>query len=204
MKRHLAKKIKQIENQLSQYEQVRATNRQARRKKLLPTVGLVGYTNAGKSSLMNRLTHKGVLVENKLFATLGTSVGELYFPSETGKGEKILINDTIGFMRDLPPSLIKAFRSTLEDSIEADLLLHVIDASDPLMEDKIQIVENILDEIGATQPRLLVFNKIDLLSPIALKALQKSYDSEALFLSSMEERGIDMLKEKLYTNFFRN
>lgn len=198
MKRHLAKKIKQIEQQLAQYEQVRATNRQARRKKLLPTVWLVGYTNAGKSSLMNSLTHKWVLVENKLFATLGTSVWELYFPSETWKGEKILVNDTIGFMRDLPPSLIQAFRSTLEDSIEADVLLHVVDVSDPLMQDKINIVNSILDDIGAVQPRILVHNKIDLLSPAQCKKLQKSQGNQGIFCSGVSGEGIDDLKKFLY------
>ncbi len=104
-------------------------------------------------------------MEDKLFATLGTDVGELFLHSATeGKrGRTILVNDTIGFMRDLPPDLIKAFKSTLEDSVHADILLHIVDANDPLVDDKIQVVDTILDSIGASQERVLVFNKIDLL-----------------------------------------
>ena len=163
MRRHLAQRKKKLEQQLKQYEKVRETHRAGRARRGLPTVGLVGYTNAGKSSLMNALTNKWVLVENKLFATLGTDVGQLYFPSPTGKWDTVLINDTIGFMRDLPPALIKAFTSTLEDSVEADMLFHVVDATDPLVEDKMRVVDEILDTIGAEQERIVVFNKIDLI-----------------------------------------
>ena len=113
---------------------------------------------------MKAMTGKDVLIEDKLFATLGTNVGQLYIPSDTGKWETILINDTIGFMRDLPPDLITAFKSTLEDSIESQLLLHVIDATDVMMKDKIQVVDEILESIGASQPMIYVFNKSDLLA----------------------------------------
>ena len=164
MRRHLDTRKKQIQKQLTKYEQVRETHRQSRKKKYLPTIGLVWYTNAGKSSLMNSLTNKWVLVEDKLFATLGTDVGKLYIPNlEGGKGTEILINDTIWFIRDLPPGLIQAFKSTLEDSIEANVLLHVIDASDPLRDDKVKVVDDILDEIWAQQERVYVLNKIDLI-----------------------------------------
>jgi len=95
--------------------------------------------------------------------------------SETGQGKEILLNDTIGFIRDLPPKLIKSFSSTLEDSIESDLLLHVIDASDPFIDERISIVNHILDEIGAKQKRILVFNKIDLLDKIQLAELKKHF-----------------------------
>ena len=128
MRRHLAERKAYIVKSLRQYEQVRATHRAARQKRDLVTIGLVGYTNAGKSTLMNALTHKGVLVEDKLFATLWTSVGKLWIEQQDGQGKEVLINDTIWFIRDLPPDLISAFRSTLEDSIEADLLLHLIDS----------------------------------------------------------------------------
>ena len=94
---------------------------------------------------------------------------------ETGEGKEILLNDTIGFIRDLPPKLIKSFSSTLEDSIESDLLLHVIDASDPFIDERIEIVNHILDEIGAKQKRIMVFNKIDLITPEQLKQLQKHF-----------------------------
>lgn len=164
MRRHLDTRKKQIQKQLAKYEQVRETHRQSRKKKYLPTIWLVWYTNAGKSSLMNAITNKWVLVEDKLFATLGTDVGKLYIPNmKWGKGTEILINDTIWFIRDLPPGLIQAFKSTLEDSIEANVLLHVIDANDPLWDDKVRVVDEILDDIGAKQERVYVLNKVDLL-----------------------------------------
>ncbi len=163
MRRHLRTRRRQTETQLERYEHVREVHRQARKKRHLPTIWLVWYTNAWKSSLMNALTNKGVLVENKLFATLWTDVGKLYVPSLSWKGKEILINDTIWFIRDLPPSLIQAFKSTLEDSIEADILFHVIDAADELWYDKIRVVDSILDSIHAEQKRVYVFNKIDLL-----------------------------------------
>jgi len=110
------------------------------------------------------------LAEDKLFATLGTSVGKMWIENKNTddtsytKGTEILLSDTIGFIRDLPPELIDAFASTLEDSIESDLLLHVIDASDPKVEEKIQVVEDILERIGATQEKIYIFNKVDRLN----------------------------------------
>lgn len=196
MKRHLAKKTLQIEESLKQYEQVRATHRQARRRNHLPTIGLAWYTNAWKSTLMNALTHKGVYVADKLFATLGTNVGQLYFPSMSGKWETILVNDTIGFMRDLPPQLITAFKSTLEDSIESDLLLHVIDAHDPLVHDKVRVVDEILEQIWATQERIYIFNKTDLVSPPELRELKAAYkDYPTLWISAQSWNAIDELKK---------
>jgi len=189
MRRHLATKKRQIEKNLRQYEQVRDTHRKARLRNNLPTVGLVGYTNAGKSSLTHALTGKDVFVEDKLFATLGTNVGQLYIPAESGKGETILINDTIGFIRDLPPELITAFKSTLEDSIESQLLLHVIDASDPLRQDKIQVVDDILDQIKAQQPRIYVFNKSDLLEkPLDEEEIRKVIGDEPYLIVSAHEK----------------
>lgn len=197
MRRHLAERKAQIVKKIDHYGQVRATHRASRQKRLLPTFGLVGYTNAGKSTLMNALTHKGVLVEDKLFATLGTSVGKVWIDDERGGGKEILINDTIGFIRDLPPDLIDAFRSTLEDSVEADVLLHVIDAGDVLLEDKMQVVNSILDEIWATQPRVLVFNKIDLLPKKERAALKELYGNQALYLSAGTGEWVDLLKQKM-------
>ena len=107
-----------------------------------------------------------------------------------------MINDTIGFIRDLPPDLIDAFRSTLEDSIEADLLLHVVDASDPLRADKIRVVDEILDKIGADQPRVIVLNKIDLITKKQLNAMKKILGKETIALSTTEHTGISDLKQK--------
>ena len=127
---------------------MRWLHRERRKKISLPTVGIVGYTNAWKSSLLNSLTNKWVLAEDKLFATLWTHVGKLFLFTnlEMGQGKELLLNDTIWFIRDLPPQLIEAFSSTLEDSIESDMLLHVIDVSDPERRRKIEIVHTILNE----------------------------------------------------------
>lgn len=151
MKRHLREKSELIHEKLKTYEKTRAEHRKRRKRVGFPTVGIVGYTNAGKSTLMNALTHKGVLAEDKLFATLGTSVGKMYVapadPESCERGTEILVNDTIGFIRDLPPDLIAAFSSTLEDSIESDLLLHVVDAGDPKVYEKMAIVDETLEKI---------------------------------------------------------
>ena len=136
-----------------------------------------------------------MLAEDKLFATLGTSVGKMWIAENmsdenheiTGKnGTEILVNDTIGFIRDLPPELIAAFTSTLEDSIESDMLLHVLDAGDPWIEEKIQIVESTLDTIGAKQKRLYVFNKIDRISDVQKNALIERFrELSPIFVSAV-------------------
>lgn len=203
MKRHLREHELKIIERLERYSKTRSEHRKARKRKDLKTVGIVGYTNAGKSILMNTLTHKGVLAEDKLFATLGTSVGKMWLENKIenekqresedfsvyAHGKEILVNDTIGFIRDLPPELIRAFSSTLEDSIEADILLHVIDASDPKVLDKIDIVDTTLAHIGAEQDRIYVFNKIDNMSELAILMMKEQFaDLNPIFISAVSKR----------------
>lgn len=235
MKRHLFTREKEIRKKLEWYKKVRETHRQWRKNKWLATVGIVGYTNAWKSSLLNILTGKWVLAEDKLFATLGTSVGKLWleptkppiptFPprgerSELQKsvasslplgenwegeyytyipGKEILLSDTIWFIRDLPPQLVDAFASTLEDSIESDILLHVIDVSDEKMPEKREVVETILAKIGANQRTVLVFNKIDRCEKKYLAALKRSLKSQkdVFFISTYSWEGIEDIKNFL-------
>ena len=185
---------------LEEYQNMRKLHREGRRKKGMLTIGIVGYTNVGKSSLLNFLTGKWVLAENKLFATLWTHVGNLFLMTnpETWQGKEILLNDTIGFIRDLPPQLIKAFSSTLEDSIESDLLLHVVDVSDPFLYEKMDVVDKILDEIGAKQLRILVFNKVDLISKEQYDDLKEKFpDKNIVWISVTKWWGIEFLKETL-------
>ena len=178
MRRHLKKMEQSIKKDLEKCRKVRKLHRKNRKRKGLKTIGIIGYTNAGKTSLLNALTGKGAMAADKLFATLDTRVGKLVFPPTTlrekSSGQhaplepnfgqrppsQVLISDTIGFIQNLPPQLIKSFQSTLEETIEADLLLHVIDISDPKMNGKIKTVNEILAQIDAlTKPSIYVFNK---------------------------------------------
>jgi len=222
MKRHLRKRIQQIEEKLKQYEKVREQHRKSRTKKWLNTVWIVGYTNAWKSSLLNALTHKWVLAEDKLFATLWTSVWELFLnPYELGfvdwnecnwnQCKKVLLNDTVWFIQDLPPSLVKAFKSTLEDSIESDILFHVIDISDPFMEEKIEVVNDILNQIWANQEKIYIFNKIDKLSPKELEEKKEKIKNmfkenwkewkNYFFVSANKKIWLNNIKKYLFNKF---
>ncbi len=157
-RRLIAQRIRHLNKRLQRVAAQRDLRRKARRKVPIPTVCLVGYTNAGKSSLFNTLTGAKVLAEDRLFATLDPTMRRVQLPE---KGE-IVLSDTVGFIRDLPHSLIKAFHSTLEEVNQAALLLHVVDINDPQRYDHIQQVEQVLAEIDADEvPRLMVFNKID-------------------------------------------
>jgi len=200
MKRHLKEKVMKIEKKLVEYTQMRKLHRDARKKKWMPTVGIVWYTNAWKSSLLNAMTKKWVLAENKLFATLWTNVWKCYLISgpRTWLWKEILLNDTIWFIRDLPPKLIKSFSSTLEDSIESDLLLHVIDSSDPFVWERIDVVHQVLEDIWANQNKILVFNKIDLVDEKKIEELkQKFKDYKCVFISVKQWVWFEELKELL-------
>src|SRR5215831_18510705 len=147
-----------LEADLKELAQNRRTQRKARSRSSLATVALVGYTNAGKSTLLNRLTDAGALVEDRLFATLDPTTRRLALPG----GEPVLVTDTVGFVRRLPHGLVEAFKSTLETVTEAELLLHVVDASAPDPQAQIDAVRSVLAEIDADRvPELLVFNKSD-------------------------------------------
>jgi GTP-binding protein HflX len=181
-RRRLLRRIQRLERDLRDLGATRATQRKARRRRALPTVALVGYTNAGKSTLLNQLTHAGVLVENQLFSTLDPTTRRLRLPG----GETVLLSDTVGFVRRLPHQLVDAFRSTLEEVVDADLLLHVVDASAPVADGRIAAVDAVLREIDAARvPVLLAFNKTDLADPEMLKeSLVAHPDSVAISAAS--------------------
>lgn len=157
-RRLLGKRVKILKERLALLERQRGVRRQQRGKRDLLSVSLVGYTNAGKSTLFNALTHAGAYAANQLFATLDTTSRRLYL----GEAGHIILSDTVGFIRDLPHSLVAAFHATLEETASADLLLHVVDSASPDRDQQINAVNQVLDEIGAAHvPQILVWNKID-------------------------------------------
>lgn len=203
MKRHLKEKTLKIEKKLEEYAKMRKLHRDSRIKKWMPTVWIVWYTNAWKSSLLNWLTRKWVLAENKLFATLWTNVWNLYVMRDPvmWTWKEILLNDTIWFIRDLPPKLIKSFSSTLEDSIESDLLLHVIDSSDPFIQERVSVVHEVLKDIWANQKKILVFNKIDLIDEEKKSELLEMFsDEDMVFVSVKDNIWLEELKQLIAKN----
>lgn len=197
MKRHLAEQERSIKNQLAKVSNTRGVHRARRDRLGLKTASIVGYTNAGKSSLLNALTKKGAYVADELFATLDTRVAKLWLgdskiPLDKGGkgGFSVLLSDTIGFIQDLPPQLIDAFESTLEETVDAELILHVIDVNDPFMHEKIEEVEQILKQLGVGEtPKIYVFNKIDQAKKIPKAALTKKYKAfSPVFVSALPAR----------------
>ncbi len=175
--------------------QVRETQRKARKRSELPTAALVGYTNAGKSSVLNRLTGSDVLVEDRLFSTLDATVRRL----ELSPGKEALLTDTVGFVRELPHGLVEAFRSTLEEAVDTHLLIHVVDAAADDPTAQIGSVRETLQEIDAHElPELMVLNKIDVAEPIAVERLRRLHP-EAVPVSAATGEGLDLLVERIET-----
>ena len=196
-RRLIAQKITTLKKRLADVRRQRATRRKARQQGSLPTFALVGYTNTGKSSLFNRLTKADVLAKDQLFATLDTPARRLYLDRE----HSIILTDTVGFVRDLPHRLVAAFSATLEETAQADVLLHVADVSQPDYEQRMEDVNRVLAEIGAADvPQLLLYNKIDLLpaeqqQPGILRS--KSGPIAAVRLSVTQSLGLDDLRQAL-------
>jgi GTP-binding protein HflX len=162
-RRLLSQRIKTLKVELEKMRQRRDVQRRARSRKDVFSVSLVGYTNAGKSTLFNALTHAKGYAADQLFATLDTTTRRIFLPEMGGRGGQVVVSDTVGFIRDLPTSLIAAFRATLEETVRADLLLHVVDSASPVRDMQIAEVNKVLAEIGADKvPQALVMNKIDL------------------------------------------
>lgn len=181
-RRHINRRISALESEIKELKKHRELLRSRRRKDGTITACLVGYTNAGKSSLLNKLTSSDVLAENKLFATLDTTSRGLVLEDN----RKILLVDTVGFIRKLPHHLVEAFKSTLEETVVADFLIHVIDASNPQYENHIKVVESVLSDLGATgKPVIEVYNKVDLLTD--------GGDFAGVGISVKENIGIDRL-----------
>ena len=185
-RRRARERINRLEREIEHYGRQRAGRRAQRGARGLPVVAIVGYTNAGKSTLLNTLTNSDVLAEDRLFATLDPTTRRLRFPRE----REIIIADTVGFIRDLPPDLAQAFRATLEELDQADLLVHLVDAADPDCEAHIVAVERILGDLGLGEtPRIMVMNKIDRLDPDArARVMGASGSSHPTFAISAQER----------------
>lgn len=190
-RRLLQIRVTQLKDRLEKVRQTRHQGRAARQKAAIPTVSLVGYTNAGKSTLFNRLADSDVYAADQLFATLDPTLRRLEW---TGLG-RLVLADTVGFVRHLPHALVDAFRATLEETLEADLLLHVIDASSPEMHEQIDAVNVVLKEIGCDVPMLKVYNKIDLSGDAPSSHEHAPNQPDRVYVSAYTGEGLDLLRE---------
>ena len=203
-RRLIGQKITALKKQLAQVKKQRATRRKSRMEGRLKTFAIVGYTNAGKSSLFNRLTKADVLAKDQLFATLDTTARRLFLSHEAG----VILTDTVGFVRDLPHKLVSAFSATLEETALADVLLHVVDASNPDFERQMDDVNVVLEEISAHEvPQLVVYNKIDLLPEGVREAgvlRDNSGRAVGVNISVTKSLGLDALREAMIERVLEN
>lgn len=201
-RRHMKRRVDALKAELAVVEKNRRTMRQSRDKSGLPRIAIVGYTNAGKSTLLNTLTGAGILAEDKLFATLDPTTRKFSLPG----GESVLLTDTVGFIRKLPHHLVNAFRSTLEEAVYADIILLLLDASDPHCEEQLQVTEELLEELGAgAKPTLYVFNKCDrevedtaaLTRTVSERFGGEDAGRRALCISALSGEGCEQLAEAM-------
>ncbi|ANZ15872.1 GTPase HflX [Streptomyces noursei] len=192
-RRRIREKMAKMRREIAEMKTGRDVKRQERRRNKIPSVAIAGYTNAGKSSLLNRLTGAGVLVENALFATLDPTVRR----AETPSGRLYTLADTVGFVRHLPHHLVEAFRSTMEEVADADIILHVVDGSHPVPEEQLAAVREVIRDVGATEvPEIVIVNKADAADPLTLQRLLRQ-EKRALVVSARTGEGIEELRNLL-------
>ena len=189
-RRRTRSRIRSLEKEIEKLSKQRGVRRRRRIRQGLPVLSIIGYTNAGKSTLLNAMTQSSIDTADQMFVTLDTTSRRLRFPRQ---GD-VIITDTVGFIRDLPPDLVTAFRATLEELSDADVLLHVVDASDPNLERKMDAVNRVLDDLQLQSiPRLIVMNKADMVSPALMERLCLRFD--AVSISALKREGLDRLME---------
>ena len=197
-RRRADERVTALSKQLKTIAKHRNVTRGRRNRSGIPVVSIVGYTNAGKSTILNKMTRSGVVAEDKLFATLDPTSRRLRFPEQ----REVLLTDTVGFIRNLPKELVEAFRSTLEEVLEGDLILHVVDAASPEIDVHMETVDTLLDELGAQDtPRLVVMNKIDRVPSERWQELKERYD--AVLTSAVSGEGMDALLLEMERRLFR-